>query len=439
MRILLTGASGFIGGTLLRALRARGHEVRCAGRRPPPQPHDGWHAVDFTQAVEASHWLPLLHDVDAVINAVGLLREQGAQTFERLHTRAPVALFEACATAGVARVIQVSALGADDHAVSRYHRSKRAADRCLLALPLAGTVLQPSVVFGPGGSSTRLFMTLASLPVLPLPGGGRQALQPVHVDDVAAVVLALLDAPPARAGQVLPLVGPQPLTLADYLRALRAQLGLPAAPAVSMPGWLMRLAARAGDHLPGLLLDSESWQMLERGNTATADEARPAWALLGRPPRAVAGFVPPSQAAAERAQAVLAWALPALRVALALVWLATAAVSFGLYPVADSFALLARVGVPPAWQPLLLYGAAGLDALLGVLTVAPLRPGARRTLWLSQALLVLGYTALITWRLPEFWLHPYGPLTKNLPLLALLLLLYALEPAGRTDRPPPER
>jgi hypothetical protein len=107
--------------------------------------------------------------------------------------------------------------------------------------------------------------------------------------------------------------------------------------------------------------------------------------------------------------------------------------------VQDSYELLARTGVPPSLQPLMLYGAAGLDLLLGVLTLWPLRPRARRRLWAAQALLIAFYTVLITWRLPEFWLHPYGPLSKNLPILAALALLAALEPADRRDPHPPNQ
>jgi hypothetical protein len=82
--------------------------------------------------------------------------------------------------------------------------------------------------------------------------------------------------------------------------------------------------------------------------------------------------------------------------------------------------------VPPAWQPLALYGAAALDLLLGLLTLWPLRR--QRWLWSAQIALIAGYTLIISWRLPEYWLHPYGPLTKNLPLLALLVLLFVLAP-----------
>jgi hypothetical protein len=113
-----------------------------------------------------------------------------------------------------------------------------------------------------------------------------------------------------------------------------------------------------------------------------------------------------------------------LRTSVGLVWLATAAVSFGLFPRADSLALLHRAGVPLALAPLALYGAATLDLVLGCTTLFAPR---RWRLYGMQALLIVAYTAIISVRLPGFWLHPYGPLTKNLPLLAAIATLAWLE------------
>jgi hypothetical protein len=99
-------------------------------------------------------------------------------------------------------------------------------------------------------------------------------------------------------------------------------------------------------------------------------------------------------------------------------------VSAGLYPVEQSYQLLERTGVPAALAPLMLYGAAGLDLLLGIAT---LMLAHRRWLWLAQLGLIGFYSIVIAFRLPEFLLHPYGPLTKNLPMLAAIWLLYELE------------
>jgi hypothetical protein len=167
--------------------------------------------------------------------------------------------------------------------------------------------------------------------------------------------------------------------------------------------------------------------MLLAGN-ATQDNGLPA--LLGRAPRAPRDFIAPSARESCRREAALDLWLPVLRLALALLWIWTAVVSFGLYPVQDSYALLARVGLHGALATIALYGAALLDLVLGVLTLAaPARW--RRWVWLAQVALIAAYTVLITFFLPEYWLHPYGPIAKNVPILALLALLWSLEPPAR--------
>ena len=423
MRVLLTGASGFIGRAAAQALRQRGHEVVRALRHPPVDDAQALQ-VDFAQVPQRDWWIPRLAGIDAVVNAVGILREQRGQPFDALHTRAPIELFHACAAAGVGTVVQVSALGADASARSAYHRSKRAADDVLRALPLRGAVVQPSLVYGPGGTSAALFNKLALAPLLPFPQGGRMEVQPVHIGDVAAGIVHVLEHPPAAVA-TLHFAGPAPLQLRDYLAQLREALGeggrqwiLP------LPSALFRAGAAVAGHVPGSMLDRETADMLLAGN-ASPDNALPS--LLERTPLAPRDFVPPAQQAAQRTQAALDLWLPVLRVALALMWIWTAAVSFGLYPVQDSYALLARVGLHGGLATLALYGAAVLDLVLGVLTLAaPARR--RRWVWLAQLALIGGYTVLITFFLPEYWLHPYGPISKNLPILAAIALLWALEP-----------
>jgi len=427
MRILLTGASGFIGRAVAQGLRERGHAVVRAMRQPPPGAEDVVQA-DFAGVPRRAWWLAHLAGIDAVVNTVGILREHGGQSFRALHTEAPVELFQACAAAGVRTVVQVSALGADAQARSAYHRSKRAADDVLRSLPLAGAIVQPSLVYGPGGSSTALFNKLAVAPLLVFPQGGRMRVQPVHVDDVVQGIVRLVEEPPLSIA-TLAFAGPQPMPLREYLAQLREALGEPRAQwLLPMPEGLFRTAAAVAGRLPGSMLDADTADMLLAGN-ATGHNALPE--LLQRPPRAPRDFVPAAQRELLRRAAVIDLWQPVLRVALALLWLWTAIVSFGLYPVADSYELLARVGLQGGLASVALYGAAALDLLLGVLTLAAPAPW-RRPLWLVQLALIAGYTLLVTLFLPEYWLHPYGPIAKNLPLLALIALLWALEPPWRS-------
>jgi uncharacterized protein YbjT (DUF2867 family) len=424
--ILLTGASGFIGRHLADALARDGHEVVCAVRDPERMRDRrfSYVAVDFVRDVDALAWLPRLAGIDVVINAVGILREHGAQTFDAIHSRTPRALFAACMQAGVRRVVQISALGADEQAASRYHLSKKEADDYLASLPLQSVIVQPSLIYGPGGTSARLFSTLASLPLVMLPGAGRQQVQPVHIDDLVAAI-RLLAARDFKPATYLPVVGPEPMTMRTFIATLREAMGGRPAHFLPVPLGLVRIAAHAGSLLPGALLDPETLAMLERGNTG---DAAPLTMLLGRAPRPVRQFIPASEAAGLRLTARLNWLLPMLRLSIALVWILTGIVSLGLYPVEESYALLARTGITGWLAPLMLYGAALLDLGFGIAALALKR---RRWLWTAQLAVIGFYTVIITFRLPEFWLHPYGPLSKNLPMLAAIGVLLALE--GEAD------
>lgn len=413
-RVLLIGATGFIGSRLHQALADAGHKVIPAARTAAP----GVMQVDLARDTQPGRWLPRLAGIDVVVNAAGAFIERPGNELGALHEAGPRALFEAAAQAGVARVIQISALGAQS-AITRYFASKDAADRHLAALPVEGVVLRPSLVFGPGGGSARMLLAVASLPVLAMPRVFDSMVQPVHVDDLAFAVVQLVEASEVPRHPVAA-VGPQPFTLREYLQLLRLQLGLPAARILPLPDALLA----AGRLFPPLarsgLLGADALKMLAAGSTADPNGfAR----LLGRAPREPAAFIPRDLAPALATQATLSWALPMLRGAIALLWLVSGLVSMGIFPLQESYAMLAAAGIPASLQPLMLFGAAGTDIALGL---AVMFFGTRPVVWRLQIALVLFYTLVITVWLPQFWLHPFGPMTKNIPLLASFYMLQRL-------------
>ncbi len=414
MRILLLGATGFIGRHLLTALRAAGHDVVGAGRGPAPEGVADWLEVDYRRDQRTEDWLPRLSTVDAVVNAVGIFREAAAGDFDALHWAGPRALFAACEQAGVNRVIHLSALGATTDAPTRYWRSKAAGDAALRSSRLNWVIVRPSLVFGAYGRSSRLFLMLAALPWLALPVT-QGKVQPIHIDDLCAVIVRLVanDAPERLE---LAAVGPRALSLQDYLDVLRKGLGLPKQPRLLLPNWFCRLFARLARYAPGSLLTTDSLTMLASDNCA---DPAPVTELLGKPPRAPETFVD----ARLRPAATLCWWRPLARLILAALWLWTAAVSLFGFPHAISQSWLISCGIPPELTLSVLLAASLTDAALGFLTLV--RPG--HWLWRVQAGLILGYTLVLTLCLPEFWFHPFGPLSKNLPILALLLLLDVTE------------
>lgn len=420
MHVLILGARGFIGASLADAFTAAGHTVVKAVRQPRAPDEI---AIDYTSGHDSVDWLACIAGMDVVINAVGIIVETETQRFDVIHRAAPVALFEACVQAGAQspRVIQISALGAD-RGDSSYFRSKRAADDALMRLPLDWQILRPALVFGEESQSARLFLALASFPLLPLPGGGDPPLQPVHIDDLVNAVLHLAD-PATPARQCIELAGPAPLPLREMLHAYRRALGLPPTGQFAIPVPLMAIAATLAERFPGTLFNRDNWRMLQAGNTAGLDALAAATRLLGRPPRPVERFVTPARSADLRRRALDDWQAPMLRASLAVVWFVTAVVSAFIYPRADSLALLAGVGLTgiPAYTA--LYAAAALDLAFGVATLY--RPG--RRLWLAQIGLVFAYTGIIAVALPEFLVHPFGPVTKNLSILAILIVLHSRE------------
>ncbi len=415
MRILVCGGNGFIGNAIAERLTLAGHTVMRGVRHPEAA---GGVAIDYSRDVDVEDWLPRLQGVDAVVNAVGIIVERRGQRFDQVHRRAPSALFAACAKAGVKRVLQISALGAD-RGDTLYFTTKRAADEALMSQPVEWQILRPALVYGANGASARFFRMLSSVPTFFLPGGGHQRLQPVHIDDVAEAALRLLD-PDTKARQCIELVGPMEVEYRDMLRTYRSAMGFPPPMEISVPSAIVGLAANTLGRIPGAMLTPDTWRMLRAGNTGSPVAGA---GLLGRVPRALVDFIRKSEASTLRQEALAAWRTPLLRIALAFVWITSGLVSAFVFPPDQSLRLLARVGLRGDIALAALYGSAFMDTALGVASAA--WPG--RRLWVAQMLVIVVYTAIIAVALPEFMVHPFGPITKNLPLLAILVVLYSEE------------
>ncbi len=273
MRVLVCGARGFIGTRVLEALERAGHEVLCGVRSPGPGRLTE-RQVDFVNGSDPEAWRAALTGVDAVVNAVGVLRDRKGQPMQAIHATCPEALFEACARQGVRRVVHVSALGIEGNP-TLYARTKLAAEAALLERVqtgrLDGVVLRPSIVFGPSGDSSQLFTLLARLPLVCLPAPVIQArVQPVAVGELAQGIAHLLSSPGMAVQGLLNVVGPEPLTLADFIASLRRQLGHGPARVMPLPGLLTRLSAQLGDHVPWAPWCTETLSLLAQDNVAPA-------------------------------------------------------------------------------------------------------------------------------------------------------------------------
>ena len=247
MKVLLTGATGLIGGEIAGRLVGLGHEVVAVSRRREGRRLLGTQTVclDFRGAVLAD-WLGHLADIDAVVNCVGVLQGNFTDSPEAAHAHGPAVLFEACEAAGVRRVIHFSAVGVDRGARSSFSASKAAGDADLQARDLDWVILRPSVVLGrPVYGASALFRGLATLPLLPR-AQDAGLLQVVQLEDVVETVVRLL-AEPKLKRETLELVGPEQLSFDEVVAHYRHWYGWAPARLFSMPAMLFRLLYRLGD------------------------------------------------------------------------------------------------------------------------------------------------------------------------------------------------
>ncbi len=288
MKVLVTGANGLVGSAVCRALEQAGH-VPIALVRPgantellPPAlvPLEG----DFTDggAMEAL----LAESAPEAIVHVAAVVSTGRPDLEAslaVNVHGTEALLAAAARAGVRRWVQISSMSAHPGNASVYGATKFAAEEAVRASDCDWTVLRPSLVYGPRrrGIFFKLVRQLASLPVIPLPGGGRFPLRPVHEEDLAGAVVAALDRPQA-VGQVYMLGGPEDWTYREFIQETLEELGRRTG-LLDVPMALCRMGAMVGEVLleePPLTTDN-----LEGLEKAVAVDPDPARRDLGFNPR----------------------------------------------------------------------------------------------------------------------------------------------------------
>ncbi|MCR6733588.1 MAG: complex I NDUFA9 subunit family protein [Afipia sp.] len=223
--VTVFGGSGFLGRHVIRALAKRDYRIRVGVRRPDLAGHlQPLGKVGQIHAVQANLRYPAsvqaaARGASVIVNLVGILAEGGAQTFDAVQAKGAETVARAASEIG-ARVVHVSAIGADANSTSRYARAKAAGEAAVLAAAPSATIMRPSVVFGPEDHFTNRFAGLARLsPVLPLIGGGLTKLQPVYAGDVATAIADAVDGK-TKAGATYELGGPEVMTMREILEVI---------------------------------------------------------------------------------------------------------------------------------------------------------------------------------------------------------------------------
>jgi len=228
-RVFVTGATGFVGHALLQRLCASGHRVRCLVRRGSEAALRGHGAIERIEGdiLTRRSLEEGMAGCDAVIHLVGIIREQRGSgvTFERVHVEGTSRVLEAATAVGIRRYLHMSALGTRPGATARYHRTKWTAEEAVRNSGLEWTIFRPSIIYGHGdGFVTMLASMVRRLPAVPVIGSGRQRLQPIPVDQVAAGFAAALELA-TTIKQTYEVGGPEPVTMLELLDLIGRALG----------------------------------------------------------------------------------------------------------------------------------------------------------------------------------------------------------------------
>lgn len=299
MRVLVLGGTGFVGRHTAAALRARGHAVVIGTRHPkralkklPPALRAGFSDMElrethFESLTTRYVWQPLLADVDAVVNAVGILRERGRETYDRVHNMAPTALAAACEHLHL-RLIHVSALGLRPQALSRFIHSKILAERAIAAGGADYSIVRPALLDGEGGFGAEWIRRVARWPVHFIPEEARGRMAPLDVRDLGEALAVLCE----RGGEgrrEVELGGSAKRTMAEYLASMRALHNARPALRIPIPRLLARFAAHVCDLVHFSPFSFGHLELLRRDNLPQMNMLP---ALIGRAPTPVGSDLP---------------------------------------------------------------------------------------------------------------------------------------------------
>jgi len=290
--ITVFGGTGFLGRHIVRRLSKQGYRLRIATRRPNEalflKTNGKPGQIEIVQANirDAASTAAALDGADGVVNAVGILFESGKQKFDAVQARGAALIGDAAAKNGVARMVHISAIGADGDSASSYAKSKALGEAAVQELMPQAHILRPSIVIGPEDDFFNRFAAMAMIaPALPLIGGGETRYQPVSVFDVAEAVAACFG---GAAPGIYELGGPDILSFKQLMEMLNAETGRRRL-LVPLPFFAANMIAAVAQFMPKPLLTPDQVILLKSDNIVGADFAQRDLAALGIAARPIAG------------------------------------------------------------------------------------------------------------------------------------------------------
>jgi len=296
MLIFVVGATGFIGGHLVRALRNKGHSVKCLARKPERA------ALCSELGVEAvigdindpPSLEGALDGVHALVNLAGIIEEKGPQTFRKIHVEGPRNLAVEARRAGIKRFFHQSALGTDPSSKAVYQRTKAEGEEAVRESGVPFTIFRPSLVVGAGDGFTSKIMDIikSPAPFIPVPGRGEALFQPLFVGDWVECCIRALETPEA-AGRIYELGGPEHLSYNRMVKEIAEAMGVNKR-LLHVPMGISVFGAMLLQKTPFRPVTPEQLMLLEKDNIAEPDVVRKEFGFAPLPFReALRRFISP--------------------------------------------------------------------------------------------------------------------------------------------------
>ena len=427
MHVLVLGGYGLIGLAVSKFLLDQGNQVTGLARSAKTGrkflPEASWISEDISKLTEPEDWFEILKNIDAVVNAAGILQNGLNDNVAATQRDSIKALIKACDQKGVEKFIQISAPGATSAAQTLFYKTKGEADEALKKSRLKWTILRPGLVISPNAyGGTSLLRMLAAFPLIQPLVMPKALIQTISVQDVVYAVSAALGED-SLAGQDFDLVEENAETLTDLILSIRAWLGFSKPLFIlPLPKWVGVVISKIADFAGWLgwrsSLRSTSLKVLTQN--VTGDPA---------PWKHETGHVPQGlkqtlrglpSTAQERLYARMKLLFPLLLFIMSAFWLTSGLVGVFQHDKAVKVldgALPETAAIISVWLGSMIDIAIGLLVLFRPLT---------RLISLFSVLVAAGYLVASAVLTPHLWANPLGPMVKVFPAIALSLVIASL-------------
>lgn len=386
MNILILGATGFIGNAIFHSLVNK-HHITIAGRRPI-EGYDNWKEVDF---LKNNDWNNLLDGIDLIINAIGIIEGD----FEQIQTIAPVELYTNCINKNI-KIIHISAIGAEkDNPSTHFLKTKKTTDNLLLNYNKA-KVIYPGIVIGRNGKSTQFFAEISRLPIIPLLS--EKPISFIHIEQLTELIQNIVIDFDNYSNQVFAVAKSEPIK--NVFSALRGSNGK----FIKMPETLFSVFFSLFPTASIGIFSKATFKMFQN---SSANDYKPLFSEVSKK--------------INSKNIVSSDIFPQLSALLAIsfIWIWSGVSSLISWD--ESYNLMKEIGANHQLSVLFIWLGCFADIFLGIAIFSKKH---RKNIIKLQVLTMLTYMLILSIAAPYYWLHPFGVLTKNIPLIALSYYLY---------------